>query len=66
MYDELRKDVFPDAFYFATETTASCFVRLVLNDIRQTGTSIHFKQNGSFITFGNITLITKCLKLTDW
>jgi hypothetical protein len=65
MYNELRENVFPDAFYLATETATSCFVRLVLNDVRQTETVIHFKQNGSFITFGIITLITKCLKLTD-
>jgi hypothetical protein len=39
----------PMFFYFATETRANCFVRLVLNDVTQTETAIHCKQNGRFI-----------------
>jgi hypothetical protein len=47
----------PIFFYFATETKANCSVRLVLNDVRQTETAIHFKQNGRFVTFVIVTLI---------
>jgi hypothetical protein len=42
-----RKNV--DVFYFATESRANCLIRLVLNDVRQTETPIHFKQNGRFV-----------------
>jgi hypothetical protein len=63
MYNELRENVSPDAFYFATETAASCFVRLVLNDVRQAETSIHFKQNDSFITFWNYNINNKMFKV---
>jgi hypothetical protein len=43
-------------FYLATETRTNRFVMLVLNDVRQTETSIHFKQNGCLIIINGLQI----------
>jgi hypothetical protein len=35
---------------------ANCFLKLVLNDVRQTETSIHFKQNGRLIIINRLEI----------
>jgi hypothetical protein len=57
------------ASYFATESRANCFVRLVLNDVRQTETLIHFKQNGNqqkAVGIAFASLISGGTKILSW
>jgi hypothetical protein len=51
-------------FYFVTETRTNFFV--TLNDVRQTETSIHFKQNGRYVRKMTETIMDQeCIDTTD-